>query len=55
MPNELRIKIQEAFADTYTIQDLAELYAEIQVECKIQLGFMAEQIEKEMINNAKDT
>ena len=53
MPNELRMQIQAAFADAYTIQDLAELYAEIQMECKIQLGFMAEQIKKEMINNAE--
>lgn len=53
MPNELRVKIQEAFADVYTIADLAKLYAEIQVECQKQLDFVAEYIKREAIDNAE--
>ena len=49
MANELKYKIQEAFAEVYTITDLAKLYAEIQVECDKQLEYMAEQIMKEVI------
>ena len=52
MQNELRNQIQEAFADVYTISDLATLYAEIQVECKKQLEYMAERIKKEVTNSA---
>lgn len=53
MPNELRNAIQEAFANAYTIPDLAIIYAEIQVECQKQLEYMAEQIKKEVIDNAE--
>lgn len=53
MPNELRTQIQEAFANAYTIPDLAILYAEIQVECQKHLEYMAEQIKKEVIDNAE--
>ena len=53
MPNELRTRIQEAFAEVYTISDLAKLYAEIQVEVERQLEYVAEQIEKEAIGNAE--
>ena len=47
MTEQLRTAIQEAFAGAYTIADLAELYAEIRLECKTQLEFMAEQITDE--------
>lgn len=53
MPNELRNAIQEAFANAYTIPDLAIIYAEIQVECQKQLEYMAERIKKEAIDNAE--
>lgn len=53
MQNELKYKIQEAFAEVYTITDLAKLYAEIQVECDKQLEFIAEQITKEVKDNAE--
>ncbi len=53
MANELKYKIQEAFAEVYTITDLAKLYAEILVECDRQLAFMEEQIKKEVINNGE--
>ena len=53
MQNELRNAIQEAFAEVYTITDLAKLYAEIQVECDRQLDFMSEKITKEVIDNAE--
>ena len=53
MPNELKFKIQDAFADVYTIDELAKLYAEIQVECQKQLEFIAERIKKEVIDNAE--
>ena len=51
MTNEFRSALQEAFANVYTITDLAMLYADIQVECQKQLEFMAEQIKKEVVEN----
>lgn len=53
MHNELKYAIQEAFAEALTIPDLAKIYAEIQVECDRQLEFMAEQITKEVKDNAE--
>lgn len=53
MKDELRTKIQEAFADTYTIPDLAGLYAEILIECEKQLEFMADKIKREVLDNAE--
>lgn len=53
MQNELKYKIQEAFAEVCTMTDLAKLYAEIQVECDRQLEFTAEQITKEVQDNAE--
>ena len=47
MTNELRTAIQEAFAEVYTIPELAKLYAEIRLECDKQVEFIAEQIKKE--------
>lgn len=51
MSNELVNAIQTAFAEVYTITDLAKLYAEIQAECNKQLDFVAEQLKKEIIEN----
>lgn len=53
MPNELITALQEAFAEPYTIQDLAKLYAEIHTECEKLLNCTAEQIKKELIDNAE--
>lgn len=53
MQNELRTKIEDAFADVYTIPDLATLYAEIQLECQKQLYFIAEKIKQEVIDDAE--
>ena len=53
MPDILRTAIQEAFADVYTIPDLAKLYADIQVECQTQLEYMALKIRKEIEDNAE--
>ena len=53
MSDELRSALQGAFAEVYTIEDLAMLYADIQVECQKQLEFMAEQIKKEVVENAE--
>lgn len=47
-PDSLKTAIEEAFADVYTIPDLAKLYADIQVECQTQLEHMACQIRNEM-------
>lgn len=46
MTEQLRTAIQEAFAGAYTISDLAELYAEIRLECKTQLEFSVEIIKE---------
>lgn len=53
MKDKLREQIQEAFAEVYTIPDLAKLYAEIQMECQRQLEHIAEQIKREVIDDAK--
>lgn len=53
MPNELITALQEAFAESYTIQDLAKLYAEIHTECEKLLNCTAEQIKKELVDNAE--
>ncbi len=52
MTNELKTAIQEAFAEVYSIPDLAKLYAEIRLECDTQVEFIATQIKKEALNNA---
>lgn len=52
MPNELMTALQDAFAEAYTIQDLAKLYAEIHTESEKLLHCTAEQIKKELIDNA---
>lgn len=51
MPNELRMAIQEAFADKYTLDDVARLYFDIRMECEKQLEYMSKQVAKEMHDN----
>ena len=46
----LRTEIQEAFADAYTVEMLAKIYSDIQVECEKQLVFIASEIQKEWRN-----
>lgn len=50
MDDNLRVAIQEAFADAYTIESLAKIYSDIQVECEKQLVFIASEIQKEWRN-----
>ena len=51
MPNELRTEIQEAFANMYTLDDVARLYFEIRMECEKQLEHMSKKVAKEMHDN----
>ena len=43
--------IQEAFAEIYTLNDLARLYFDIRMECEKQLEYMSVHIAKEMKEN----
>ena len=50
MNDTLRTEIQEAFADAYTVEMLAKIYSDIQLECEKQLVFIASEIQKEWRN-----
>ncbi len=51
MPDKLKTAIQEAFAEQYTLDDVARLYFDIRMECEKQLEYMSMQIAKEMHDN----
>ena len=51
MDEMLTAKIQEEFAECYTLDEVARLYCEIRVECEKQLNHMNFQIAKEMKDN----
>ena len=51
MNEELKDKIQEAFAECYTLQEVARLYFEVRIEVERQMEHMNFQIAKEMKQN----
>ena len=51
MNEELQTQIQQAFAECFTLQDVARLYFEIRIEVERQLEYMNLQIAKEMKSN----
>ena len=53
MSNDLRNELKLAFLHVDTIQELAKLYSEIQVECEKLLNCTAAQLIKEVTENAE--
>lgn len=51
MNDELKTRIQETFAECFTLQEVARLYCEIRMEVERQLTHMNIQIAKEMKEN----
>ena len=51
MREELKTKIQEEFAECFTLQEVARLYFEIRIEVERQLEYMNMRIAKEMKDN----
>lgn len=51
MNDKIVTLIQEAFAECYSLDDVARLYFDIRMECEKQLSFMNLRIAKEMKDN----
>lgn len=51
MNDKIVTMIQDAFAECYSLDDVARLYFDIRMECEKQLNFMNLRIAKEMKDN----